>query len=198
MKKDTIQQELFKEFEANEKKGKKTAPGSILPRNYVLMNISYEQVIFISIGIIMLMVLLFSLGVERGRRVAAAPAVKTIEAAAHKKEQAEPAEAKAEIPEETKAVPAVAESTRQPEKPQEEVKAPATSIFTVQLVAYKSKKSAQKELQVLNKKGYKPFIITGGGYYQICVGEYKSQGDAQKALKEISKKGYSESFIRKR
>ena len=193
-----MQPELFKEFEAQQKKNaKKKSPGSILPRNYVLLSVSYEQVIFITIGIIMLMVLVFSLGVERGRSLAVSPAKKQTDTAAKKADNLKTEPAKAEektIPEAAEA--AQAEGDKAPEE-KKEVKTSSENIFTVQLIAYRSKKSAQKELSTLTKKGYKPFIVTGGGYYQVCVGEYKNQESAQKVIREL-KKGYPDGFIRKR
>ena len=82
------------------------------------------------------------------------------------------------------------------EAPKEKPKK-SNEMFTVQVIAYRSKKSAQKELIKLSKKGYKPFIILGGGYYQICVGEFKAHAEAEKAITDI-KKNHPDSFIRKR
>jgi len=200
MKTDSMQQELFKEFEAAQK-GKKKTQGSILPRNYVLLSVSYEQVIFIAIGIIMLMVLVFSLGVERGKYLALIPAKAKAETAAKKalKPQAAPEKPETEAASGEKEGPEAETATKPVIETKKDVKAAQPEgLFTIQLIAYRSKKSAQKELLMLNKKGYNPFIVTGGGYYQICVGEYKTQQDAQKILRELAKKGYSDGFIRKR
>jgi len=73
----------------------------------------------------------------------------------------------------------------------------AAPHYTIQVIAYRSKKSAQKELMQLTRKGYKPFIVVGGDYYQICVGEYTSQKEAQIDFDEL-KKQYKDGFIRKR
>jgi septal ring-binding cell division protein DamX len=193
MKSDIMQKELFKEFESHKKRTRKKTSGSILPKNYILFNISYEQVIFISIGVIMLMVLVFSLGVERGKHLMPAPA---------KKEKAASPEEKKEARKIEKIV-----SKKEPEAEEfksfqapvitKEKKIVNAELFTIQIIAYRSKRSAQKELIRLGKKGYSPFIILGGGYYQICVGEYKSKRAAEKALSEL-KKSHPDSFIRKR
>jgi hypothetical protein len=186
-----VQTELFKEFE-HQTKRRKRASGSILPKNYILLNVSYEQVIFITIGVIMVMVLVFSLGVERGKRVGddTPPQIKIVPALPQKPapEPAEDAGAKGS------AAPVKDEPVE--DIPKEKTVKNA-GLFTVQVIAYRSKKSAQKELIKLGKKGYKPFIILGGGYYQICVGEFKAHVEAEKALADI-KKSHPDSFIRKR
>lgn len=193
-----MQKELFKEFEAAQRRAKKKAQGSILPKNYLLINISYEQVIFITIGVIMLMVLVFSLGVERGRRAGATPSdtpeaaiVRIVET---KIEEPAPEPVEPETKEEPVEERPVVERGYEGRvaKPVQE-----QAQFTIQVIAYRSKKSAQKEIMKLTKKGYTPFIILGGGYYQICVGEYKSQKEAKADLSTL-KKTHPDSFLRKR
>lgn len=191
MKNDILQKELFREFDSSKTKAGKKMHGSILPKNYVPLNISHEQFIFITIGVIMLMVLVFSLGVERGKRMGTVK-TETKKNASLVIKQVEDAELAAGREEE----PEYSEEIISPEPPK--IKKPAsTEIFTIQIIAYRSKKSAQRELMKLGKKGYSPFIILGGGYYQICVGEYGSQEESEKALSDF-KKGYPDSFIRKR
>ena len=178
MKNKNAQQELFKEYGAPKKRG---IQNSILPKSYTLLNISYEQLIFLTIAIIMLMVLVFSLGVERGRSLAE-PLLERADTTIVEVTK----ETKEEV---TDKVPVKEEGLRQLKKLPE--------LFTVQVIAYRSKKSAQRELERLGKKGYKPFIIVGGNYYQICVGEYKNEAKAKEELLEL-RKTYKDSFVRKR
>lgn len=206
MKTELMQKELFNEFESPKKRGKKKGAGSILPKNYILFNVSYEQVVFISIGVIMLMVLVFSLGVERGKRLNPEQikvSVNLPETASGIIEETN----KDKKIKEVKAAPPAALAKKErsiTQRVEQEVPVPADvkkpikrELFTVQVIAYKSKRSAQKELIKLGKKGYSPFIILGGGYYQICVGEYKSRKEANKPLSDL-KKSHPGSFIRKR
>ena len=178
MKNFMTQRELFNEFERPKKRKKKTSH-SILPKSYIPLNVSHEQLIFVTIAVIMLMVLLFSLGVERGKYLASSSlqrieTIKTVE----------PSEPEiAEAPVEEKAV--------------EKRRAATPRLFTIQVIAYRSKKSAQKELLKLSKKGFKPFVIVGSGYYQVCVGEYRDQSEFKNDLLEL-RKVYKDSFIRKR
>ncbi len=204
MSQRTVQKELFDEFKAPRRRIRQQPyPPS---KAHKALNISYEQVIFVGIAVIMLMVLVFSLGVERGKRLVSQPAAKkTVE-------PLKPA-AVAQKPEPASVKPARDSSTKplkpvEPEKPKAvpppppaESRAAAarknTSIFTLQIVAYRSKRTAQKELKKLSEKGYDPFIITEGGYYQICVGEHRTKDELNKHLGELQK-SYKGSFIRKR
>jgi len=191
MKERLLQKELFGEFE--EPRKKKPSHG-ILPKNYMLFNISYEQIIFISIAVIMLMVLLFSLGVERGKRLASGPVGEREDLPSKRVEVSEMQKAPGPV-EHIEATPS--KDVAEAKEPVKEKKVLGSKLYTIQVIAYRSKKSAQKELVRLGKKGFNPFIIIGGGYYQICVGEYNNQKEAEKGYREL-KKTYKDSFIRKR
>lgn len=186
MKETSAQKELFKEFEAPKKK--KRLSHAILPKNYTLFNVTYEQIIFITIAIIMLMVLIFSLGVERGKHLRIPASTQRVRDVIHKKEVKERIKDTEIEPIQTPIQTAV---------PTEEKRVSDSKLFTIQVIAYRSKKLAQKELMKLSKKGFKPFIIIGGGYYQICVGEYRNQNEAKKDISDL-RKAYKDSFIRKR
>ncbi|MEE8359658.1 MAG: SPOR domain-containing protein [Candidatus Omnitrophota bacterium] len=201
-----MQKELFNEFEAPKKRVKKKDSGSILPKNYILFNVSYEQVVFISIGVIMLMVLVFSLGVERGKGLNPEQAKASVNLPKTTSGIIEGIDKDKKIKEGEAAPPVTLVKKERPIAQRTEPKIPVladvkkpirSDLFTVQVIAYKSKRSAQKELVKLGKKGYSPFIILGGGYYQICVGEYKSRKEANKALSDL-KKSHPGSFLRKR
>lgn len=205
MNQRTVQKELFDEFKAPRRRIRQQPyPPS---RAHKVLNISYEQFIFVGIAVIMLMVLVFSLGVERGKRLVAQPAAEKVA------EQLKPvAVAQEPKPEPEAAKPATgvgvislervdAEKPKVPAPPPAESGAARvrknTNIFTLQIVAYRSKKTAQKEINKLSEKGFDPFIITEGGYYQICVGEYRNKDELKKRLGELQK-NYKGSFIRKR
>ena len=204
MKESTVQKELFEEF--GMPKHKKKRQQTILPKNYKPLSISHEQVVFIAIAAIMLMVLIFSLGVERGRRLVGIRTAKESVPSAALSEVKEEAAAAAGMPNEKyEKINLVKNDTvveRRYDEPSPPVRAKdkrivKSGLFTIQVIAYRSKKSAQRELEKLSEKGYKPFIITGGGYYQICVGEYADKDKSKNDFLEL-KKNYKDSFIRKR
>ena len=201
MKNDAVQHELFEEFEAP--KRKKAAIRGILPKNYMLVNVTYEQLVSAAIAVIMLMVFLFSLGVERGKRMITAERIIQPQRQAEAKKE-EPLK-NAALDEQAGEAASEAKKTQVPLQPAvvkeipagEEKKTASGELYTIQLIAHKSKKSSQEEMTRLEKKGHKPFIIVGGGYFQVCVGEYKDANEAKKDLSEF-KKGFKGCFVRKR
>ena len=46
------------------------------------------------------------------------------------------------------------------------------SGYTIQLASYKSKSFAQKEAELLKKKGFVPLVIPKGSYTILCVGKF--------------------------
>ena len=67
--------------------------------------------------------------------------------------------------------------------------------YTVQVVTYRTPSRAKKEMDVLQNKGYEPFLIPSGEYYQVCVGKYQTRKDATMML-AVLKKRYDDAFIR--
>ena len=182
MKDAILQKELFEEFD-KPKKRNMAEKKSILPKSYTMINITYEQIVFISIAILMLMVLVFSLGVERGKHIKA-PEVKIIPESSFEIAEIEPVKKSEPIP--VAPMPVAVEAAPMESRP-----------YTIQVIAYRSKKLAQEELVKLSKKGFDPFIIVGGGYYQICANEYATHDKAKKDFKQM-KRTYKDCFIRKR
>lgn len=194
-----MQKELFNEYREPQKRRKTT---SILPKNFAFLSATYEHIVFLGIAVIMLMVLVFSLGVERGKTLILDKVTAS--------ENPQPAAEKTDVAEKAQHVEVKEAPRTSPLQKDEPVKKTAASEagdirkpaadgkqFTIQAVAYRSKRLAQKELMQLGKKGFEPFIIVGGGYYQICVGEFESQSEAKSALIDVQK-NYKGSFIRKR
>ncbi|MFA5156260.1 MAG: SPOR domain-containing protein [Candidatus Omnitrophota bacterium] len=137
----------------------------------------HEKVILIAIGVIIVAVAAFSLGVEKGRRTAMpeAPVSRKPTQAAIPQQRLAPAQ----IPVRTVAV-----------------SAPAQQNYTIQLASFQNKNLAKKEAEALKKQGLAPMIITKGSYNILCVGSFTSKETAKPLLSEIKKK-YRDSFIRR-
>ena len=200
-KKDEYQSELFENLTALEKK-KRVRRGRHIARQYRLMlDLSYEQIIFFAIALIMVMVLVFSAGMEKGRAVVTAKV--SPEAAAPKAavKNIEPpnenlvSEIKSGSPEPEE------EPVAEPKKPAQKQKqakvGTASKPYTIQVATYWSKPSAKKELEKLRKKGFDSFIISSNGKYEVCTGEYISKEGAKKNI-EALKKDYKDLFLRRR
>ncbi|MDD5655004.1 MAG: SPOR domain-containing protein [Candidatus Omnitrophica bacterium] len=169
----------------------------------------YEKTILILIGILAVGVLSFSLGVEKGKRIArrdaikdsytgspvsvkpAQPAVQPV-----RRIEIQPAQAAVNTAPRTvlaaRAVPqARAAVATKPLKLSGQ-----TGSFTIQVASYKSKKSADTQAQVFKKKGITAMVLTKGEYLVLCVGRFPSQDEARAALKELQKQ-YKGCYIRR-
>ena len=183
------QRELFSEFETvSAKKGSHPFRKDAAFGKKITLKFSYENIILLSIGIIMLIVIFFSLGVEKGKKIAMRdknirfaeqapePAVKRGEAIIKKDEDAVVAAEKAVAP--------VAESYKEAE---EAVREAPSKPYTIQVIAFKNEKNAVQEVERLKKSGYKAFIAPSGEWAQVCVGRYENREASKEdftALKE--------------
>lgn len=185
------QGELFEELTRPEtrKRARKTPP---VARGYnISLNISYEQIVFIVIALIMAAVLIFSLGVEKGKNAPlAGPA-----------EEVQPAEPEAIVeamgPEEETALPAEAAEETQPEPVEPEPIKKVSRPYTIQVATYWSKVNAKKELENLKRREWDSLIIENDGRYEVCVGSYINKDDAAADMERL-KKHYKDRFLRRR
>lgn len=70
------------------------------------------------------------------------------------------------------------------------------SKYTIQVASYKTKASAQKEAQMLKKKGLSTLILTKGKYTVLCVGSFRDKQAAGTLLAELKKK-YKSCLLRR-
>ncbi|MEI6438201.1 MAG: SPOR domain-containing protein [Candidatus Omnitrophota bacterium] len=174
-------------------------------------NVSIENLVIFSIVSIMVVIFTFSLGVERGKRVAlrdgaaqviddkvqAVPAVlssdpsvakgqgfttKTMTKVTGEIAQVKGSDASLKVP-----------ATALP--PQEAVGKPASG-YTVQVASYKSEKSAQKEVLALQKKGFQAFTLPKGQHIVLCVGNFQKREEASLYGKKL--KGHYQDYVVRR
>jgi cell division septation protein DedD len=199
METEKYQKELFEDFESPKKAAARF--GSIFTRTDFAITLTPEKMVFAAIGVIMLMVVFFALGVEKGR------------SAAHAKFT----EAKT-IAKDVVAVPAIlvkpalspivvtrsAAATNITPKinPQAAaVKAQAvfdkTKPYMVVAAAFSRQDLAVKEVGKLKTAGLDAFIYYGEPYYLACVGSFPSKDGAQKILKKV-KQMRKDAYVRLR
>jgi len=70
------------------------------------------------------------------------------------------------------------------------------SKYTIQVATFKTKVYAQKEADRLKKKGLKTLIIPKGNYICVCVGNFSEKQEAKLTLNQL-KKNYQDCFIRR-
>ena len=171
-----IQKELFEEFTQPVRLRKKILGPGAGKRIYNI-RLSNEQLIFIFIGLVILLVICFSLGVERGKRIAIA--------------RREPAKEKVVVEKKTE-TPTEEKISKEPVIVKE-----VSSAYVIQVAAYKDNKQAEKEKELLEKRGYAAEIAKSGKYYIVYVAGFANTKKAETAAKKL-KNRYKDCFIKKR
>lgn len=190
---EETQQELFEQFAGSARK-----PERFLPQNKInkpiLFSTSVEQVILISITLILVCCFVFFLGVLRGKSLKTSPLAAAM--VYSKKPVSLPVPVVSAAPVRSAAA---SEPVRLPGPQQAQVVevSSTTKPYTVQLATYKKQELAEKEVVTLRRSGYFSTIIPSDGYYQVCVGQYATKDEAKKDLKNFSAK-YKGCFLRRR
>lgn len=179
------------------------------------ISLALEHVIIIGIVLLVLGVVVFSLGVERGKH-AAIQKMEGLEINLADQENdviltpsSEDSVQKAPAGNKTSTQSAAApvKSGKNQEivvdvpvpvnVPQEKSAEPAVSgVYTVQVASFKQAKFADQEVDSLKKKGYEAFRVVKGDYYLVCVGKYKNKTQADKTSKSLKSK-YKDNITRR-
>ena len=194
MDKDNTQKELF-EFEQTRKQPK--GFGQLFQKADFAVSLSAERMVFVSIGIMMLLVVSFALGVERGKAVSAgAPASTEIpcsragsaveKAAVVTQPAAQPriaAGAPVQQAVRAKAQPLVAKKAQISTQPQ--AADDKSKPYTIVAAAFSKEVFAAQEVNRLKTGGIEAFVCHGEPYYLACVGAFASKDSAQKTLNKV-------------
>ncbi len=175
------QAELFKEFAKAPKK--RPWRRLWLPRGLTI-KVSHESLILGVILLIMVMILCFTFGVERGKRIGA------IKASARR-------DAK-NIEEGGVAPMTVPMREEEGISVNQEVVPLVQEVYAIQLITYKHEEYANKELDKLKRNGFEPFVVRSGRFFVINIGPYKNKDEALTILKEFERQApYRSAFLRK-
>ncbi len=200
-KSEEAQQELFTQFSDDPKK----TSGFIMssrPQKPILITTSPEQIILISILLILLSCFMFFLGLIRGKASANKNVTASAEVMVQEEEKLSPniqapvqplAQNKTPIQTVTTAAPTTALKSKPLSQPSPDLNKP----YTIQLVTYKTQGQALSRVAEFKKKGLFATVIPSGDYYQVCVGQYLTKEHAQKDLKTFGLK-YKDCFLRRR
>lgn len=179
------QPELFPNFtqEQNEPRPVKKI---IFPQKKLKITLPYEGIFLLIIGFMMVVIISFSLGVEKGKRIKSAQLTPL-----SLRESQEP------IRSSQKTAMGLLPVHEEISKEKEALPVDHSRPYTIQVVTYRRKGYAREEMARLEKRGYQPFIITSGEYIQLCVGTYSNQKEARQ-LQKILKKTYRDCYVRRR
>lgn len=137
---------------------------------------NHEKALLITAGLIVISIISFSLGVEKGKKIASIRSHSRLDLALDEKPIKENIQT---------AVTAVKEE-------------PVTTKdgYTIQLACYKTRSYADKEAQTLKIKGLTPLIQEKGDYIVLCVGNFSDKETAKILLLKL-KTRYQGCYVRR-
>jgi cell division septation protein DedD len=213
MEEEKYQKDLFEFQEPKRSFAKLT---SILPRadleGRMVMSFTMEKMVFISIGIVMAMVVVFALGVENGKARAKSGAPAARKTAAPK---APVLQAKAVGPVTVPAsvqsrAAAIGQKSILNTSPVGAAKPAAAALktaattgvpkpYSVLAASFLSRDTAQTTVAMLRKENLSAFIIYNEPYYRVYVGLYADRASEQ-ALKDLArvKRTFKDALIKRR
>ncbi|MFH0738692.1 MAG: SPOR domain-containing protein [Candidatus Omnitrophota bacterium] len=143
--------------------------GSVLSQNFLSRIWHYEKAILTIIGFIIVGIISFSFGVEKGRRTLISRDSVVI------KQTVQPIQ-------------------RAPA--QVIIQNQAEGVYTIQVASFQTRNLAQKEEQLLKNRGHQTLLLAKSGYIVLCVGKFSDKNTARAKLSEL-KKRYGDCYIRR-
>lgn len=171
---------------------------------------AYEKTVLIAIGVIITGIISFSIGVERGKKIAGLQNNARLDVALDSRKEA-PAEKPGFTPAPAidisrgaftgAAEPAgiaqpIILAKNKPAKAQDIAQGPQQNKYTIQLASYRAKMEAEKEARRLKKSGHTALILNKKDYVILCVGKFSKKDTARPLLSQLTKK-YPGCYIRK-
>ncbi|MDD4954369.1 MAG: SPOR domain-containing protein [Candidatus Omnitrophica bacterium] len=186
-KTDNSQLELFSESEDFNKSNK-----GLPDKSWLSFIWGYEKTILIILGIVTISIISYSLGIERGRHLSILRSSSRLDIAALKPGRAAPV-----VKPERRIgpIPAVQFQNKEILAPQQDSQQQAAT-YIIQLASYKSREYAQREAQILKRRGFSPLILSKGNYIILCIGNFPKKETAQSILSGL-KKQYNGCYIRR-
>lgn len=158
---------------------------------------AYEKSILMIICFVITAIISFSLGVEKGRKLASVDSFSERASLPVQKQQTTVIEENNQDSAADKKPLLYGDTATIVKKEQVGFKG-RSSGYTIQLASYKTMAYAQKEGEFLKKKGLLPVFLTKGNYTVLCIGNFSSRDAAGSLLSELKKqKRYSGCLIRR-
>ena len=186
MEEEKYQKELF-EFEEPKKPFSKFT--NMLPKRdfegRIALSLTFEKIVFIFIGTVMVMVLVFALGVENGK---------------FRGDRAKIIKAAKVVPVAPKARPLQYNSGAAPKaRPLQSDSGAAVKPYTIVAATFSKKETAQAAAAFLTKEGSSASVVFSDPYYRVCVGSYTDMygTQIQRDLAKV-KRIYKDAFVRVR
>lgn len=174
------EKDLFEQFQTQDKEIKKKTK-LLLPNIKKSLNLSYENAIFLAIGVLMACVICFTLGVENGKGRAVA---RTERPAPNHSLRSGTRQA------------VTIENLGVVQKIPAEIESAPKEAYVIQLAAFKKRDSAERGQAELKGRGYQAEIKQSGDYYQLYIGGFKSKKEAE-SLQGKLRDTYRDCYIKK-
>jgi len=195
-------QSQFELFPGSSKYSPETGKSSRLIKDLTL---SLENIIVLCIIFVMTLVLFFSFGVERGRRVALPSnkinEVDMIQTVTNNPEK-QPVQSVTQVQQEERVVfpvdipQEILEESDPVFQPPTEKTEEQEKLFTIQVASFKLEKNAKQEADRLKGIGHEDaFVLPKGSHTIVCVGKFVQRNEAQKFSSRL-KKRYNDCLVR--
>ncbi len=181
MEKEYNQLELFSQAKGNNQ------ANAHISRAFMSYITKYEKAILIIIGFVITGIASFSLGVEKGKSYTTLKTDSELDIAAAKvkPELSLPVSTPKQV---------IKEEQYQPVK-KEEFKEYIQN-YTIQVASFLNRVNAQKEADILKRKGLSPQVLSKGRFCIVCVGNFSKREEAESLLSKL-KKQYQDCRIRR-
>jgi hypothetical protein len=174
------------------------------------VRVPIEYTIIGAIGVLVLVIIAYAVGVEKGKRVSGetfASSPGRIQAAAETDEELDMSfsgtvEEEWPVPAETEEADlresAEDSAGRDVETAAGEEEAPGSGAapYIIQLASFKNRSSAEREIKELEQKGYEARSSKKGLWYQVYASGYRTIDEAKRAQRRLSE-DYQDCYIRK-
>lgn len=152
-----------------------------------------DHLSILAISALVLYVLVFSFGVEKGKRIA----IRELEAERVKQEQMSQDLAATQISEKAPSSTPESRPTPPVEEP-ESLSTPRAGKYTIQVITYTSQTRAEEEIKRFKDLGYHGFVIPAGRFFQVCVEAFEKMSEARERLIKLKAEGFapSDAYIR--
>ncbi|MFH1799791.1 MAG: SPOR domain-containing protein [Candidatus Omnitrophota bacterium] len=178
-----------------------TAPkASYLEKTFITLRL--DQTIGLTLVLLMIYVLSFSWGVEKGKKSLEGQGVRSVPTEVVSPEASQTVVAsvsKTPLPTMVdRSVPKeIPITVAELPKPVAKVVKPEGK-YTIQHVTYITQAAADREIQKLSQKGYHSFVIPSGKHLQVCIEGFQTHQDASKMLKQLRTQGLasSDAYVR--
>ena len=197
-----FQPELFKDLQPGQKP--KQFQLSSFPGRFLRLRVAYEDAVFTLLGLVLVVLAGFCLGVERGKHLGPQPEVLQTAGIATARENKpapdpirlkEPATALALSAEPRKVLPVIPASVpaaiRGPGSASQ-----ADEAFAIQLATYVGQQAAQQEVRRLAQKGVRAQVLKQGRYLELRAVGYRSKPAAKAALASL-RTMYPDAFLKR-